>query len=238
MPRQIEFSVNAQIFERCPDYRRAILVVTGVNNTQSSLLGDAIASAAADVKNNMTLEDRRLVAWRDAFAAFGIKVRDFKPSIDALVRRILNDKPLGSISPIVDVGTVISLRHMLPAGAHPLLADSTFVKLTLARGSEAEISDGEHTVEPVLVGEPILLDTDRIATRRWVWRQTNQSRIEASTQDFYLNIDALDTVSDTDLQSAIEEAKILIKEVFSKDCQVIILSVFNPVQVLDSVGSV
>src|SRR5579863_8488713 len=115
MTKQITFSVGAQIFDMFPDYRRAILVVTGVNNTRTSTLGDEVAQITRTVKETVTLEDARIVAWREAFATFGIKARDFRPSVDALVRRVLNDKPLGSISPIVDVGTVVSLRFVLPA---------------------------------------------------------------------------------------------------------------------------
>lgn len=233
MTNQIEFSVDKQIFATLPGYRRAILVVSGVNNKQVSVLGDEIAEIAKNVKDNLSLDDPRITTWRDAFVSFGIKVHDFKPSIDALVRRIHNDKPMGSINPIVDVGTIISLQFVLPAGTHPILHDTTSVRLILAKGKEVEVSDGMHPSEKIPVMEPILLDSDRVATRRWVWRQTNQSRINENTRDFYLNIDALGIIDESTLNNAINYSRDIIRRTFGKDCELLVLTTSNPIQVVE-----
>lgn len=233
MSKQIKFSVDPQIFSRFPEYRRAILVVTGISNQQPSTLGEEIADITKTVKESVTLEDDRLVVWREAFSNFGMKPRDFRPSVDALVRRVLNDKPLGSISPIVDVGTVLSLKFVLPAGAHPILDDTKEVMLKLATGSEVEISDGIHPNEAVPAGEPILLDNQRVATRRWVWRQTSQSRIDEDTTGFFLNIDALGVIDASTLNEIVEQAKATIQRALSKDSKLLILSVSNPTETID-----
>lgn len=227
MSQQIKFSVDERIFEKFPEYRRAILVVTGVSNSQTSTLDDDIAKIAQSVKDDVNLEDPRITAWREAFASFGIKAREFRPSIDALVRRILNDKPLGSISPIVDVGTVVSLRFVLPAGAHPILSDTANVNLTIASGEEIEISDGTHPSEQVPSGEPVLLDNGRVATRRLVWRQTSQSRIDKSTTGFFLNIDALAAIDESTLNDAMSYAAETISKEFGVTSQSIVLSADN-----------
>lgn len=232
MTRQIKFSVDKRIFEKFPGYRRAILVVTGASNIQVSTLNDDISKLAQSVKNDVSLEDPRIAAWREAFASFGIKAHDFKPSIDALVRRILNNKPLGSISSIVDVGTVVSLRFVLPSGAHPILSDTANVDLTIASGEKIEVSDGIHPSQQVPNGEPVLLDNGRVATRRLVWRQTSQSRIDESTQDFFLNIDALEIISEVSLSEAIEFSKNVIDRIFSRGCKLCILSASNTTEVV------
>jgi DNA/RNA-binding domain of Phe-tRNA-synthetase-like protein len=233
MTRQITFSINKQLLEKFPAYRRAILVVTDVDNKQVSTLDSDIMEIAQNIKRDVVLENPRISAWREAFAAVGIKARDFRPSIDALVRRIHNDKPLGSISPIVDVGTVVSLHFVLPAGAHPILSDTTNVDLTIATGEEVEISDGTHPNEQIPAGEPILLDNERVATRRWVWRQTSLSRIDENTRDFYLNIDALATIDDRSLNEAIDYSKEVISRVFNRDCKLCILSADNLTETIE-----
>jgi DNA/RNA-binding domain of Phe-tRNA-synthetase-like protein len=71
-----------------------------------------------------------------------------------------------------------------------------------------------------------------VATRRWVWRQTNQSIIDEDTKDFYLNIDALEIIDEKTLRDAISRAKDIICQTFGKDCKLIILSATNPIQVV------
>jgi DNA/RNA-binding domain of Phe-tRNA-synthetase-like protein len=235
MTQQITFSIDKQIFDSFPEYRRAILVVSGADNKQASALGEAITKVAQTVKDAVSLEDPRIVAWREAFATLGIKVHDFRPSVDALVRRIHNDKPLGSINPIVDLGTVISLEFVLPAGAHPILSDTADVRLGIATGQEVELSDGAHPNESVPAAEPILLDNERVATRRWVWRQTSQSRINGDTHNFYLNIDALGVIDEPTLQAAVARATEIIASVLGKGCQTVTLSAANPEQVVKTI---
>src|SRR5690606_16831845 len=136
-----------------------------------------------DTIKDMDLQDARLVSWREAFAREGMKARDFRPSIDSLARRAIAGKPFGSISPIVDIGTIVSLEFVVPAGAHPILPDTRTVDLTRARGDENDVTlDGKEEIVPQ--GEIILKDTDRPAARRWVWRQTPLSRIDQDTTSF------------------------------------------------------
>lgn len=233
MPKQVTFSIDKKLFDTFPQYRRAVLVTRDVDNTRTSPITDTITIAAKVVKDTVDLEDPRIVAWREAFTALGIKVRDFRPSVDALARRIHNNKPLGSISPLVDVGTVVSLKFVLPAGTHPILADTTTVVLKLATGEETEFSDETHPSEQIPTGEPILLDGSRVATRRWVWRQTSQSRIDRNTRDFYLNIDALEAIDDATLNTAVESSKGLIRQIFGTECRLIILDAANPTQTVE-----
>lgn len=226
--KTINFSVDKAIFDKFPKYRRAIVVVAGADNSVNSDLENDIANLAIIVQNEITTDDPRIVSWREAFSMLGIKARDFRPSIDALVRRIHNNKPLGSINPIVDIGTLVSLKFVLPAGAHPILDDTQSVRLCLAEDNLVELSDGMHAAEEVPLREVILLDNERVATRRWVWRQTSQSRIDNKTTNFFLNIDALEVIDEQELVKAIELSKELIQKLFGCESTVVILSTESP----------
>lgn len=229
MMNQLTFQISDEIFQIVPGYRRAVIVARGVNNSAPvPRLGEEIARLTENIRQAVTNDDPRIMAWREAFKDAGIKPRDFRPSIDALVRRILNDKPLDSISPIVDIGTIISLKYVLPAGAHPLFADSTDISLQQASTEDLVVSeDGAMTTIPK--GEIVLIDKHRVATRRWVWRQTEHSRIDHITTDFYLNIDALDCIDDRTLERAIGDTQTLLTDVFGIESEVTILSRVHPV---------
>ena len=150
----LTFSVDREIFEKHPGFRRAIIVARDILNEGD--LGSLINEQLVAVKA-LSPEDPRLVTWREAFALEGMKVRDFRPSIDALVKRIQADKPFGSINKIVDIGTIVSLKFVLPAGAHPILSDTQTVSMERASGEEIDVSfDGK--TEPVPKGEIVLKD--------------------------------------------------------------------------------
>lgn len=226
---KITFKVDGTIFQKHSDFRRAIIIARDVDN--SGDLSNEISTEVEKIKS-LNPDDERLTAWREAFASEGIKVRDFRPSIDALVKRIQANKPFGSINPIVDVGTVVSLKFVLPAGAHPILSDTQEVSLELANGDEVDITlDGK--TEAVNRGEIVLKDNGRLASRRWVWRQTPLSRIGNGTTDFFLNIDALGAIDDNKLNEAIVFAQDLISRTFGIETKAIILSSQNPEETLD-----
>lgn len=226
---KITFKVDSTIFQKHPDFRRAIITVRGVVN--SGDLGNEIGTEVEQIKS-LSPDDERLTVWREAFASEGMKVRDFRPSIDALVKRIQADKPFGSINPIVDIGTVVSLKFVLPAGAHPILSDTQEVSLEPANGDEVDTTlDGK--TEAVNRGEIVLKDNGRLASRRWVWRQTPLSRIGNGTTDFFLNIDALGAIDDNKLNEAIVFAQDLISSTFGIETKAIILSSQNPEETLE-----
>jgi len=222
----LTFSVDREIFEKHPGFRRAIIVARDILNEGD--LGSLINEQLVAVKA-LSPEDPRLVTWREAFALEGMKVRDFRPSIDALVKRIQADKPFVSINKIVDIGTIVSLKFVLPAGAHPILSDTQTVSMERASGEEIDVSfDGK--TEPVPKGEIVLKDNGRLATRRWVWRQTPLSRIDHKTTSFFLNIDALPVISDEVLNEAIKFSQELIQSVFRVETGVVVLDLHNPTE--------
>jgi len=217
---KLTFSIDKEIFKKHPGFRRAIIIARNAQNK-----GDLTSQIDEQIEAVKTLdpEDARLTAWREAFAIEGIKVRDFRPSIIALVKRIQADKPLGSINTIVDIGTIVSLKFVLPAGAHPILPDTTHVSLERADGNEIDVTlDGK--TETVPKGEIVLKDNGRLATRRWVWRQTPLSRIDNKTTDFFLNIDALSVTDDETLEQAIQFSQALIQTTFGVETAAIILN--------------
>lgn len=217
---KLTFRINEEVFAKHPGFRRAVIVVRNVANKGD--LSDQVQEHISSIKA-LDPQDARLTAWSEAFAVEGMKVRDFRPSIIALVKRIQADKPFGAISTIVDIGTIASLKFVLPAGAHPILADTTDVSLEYATGDEIDVTlDGKTEVVPA--GELVLKDNGRIATRRWVWRQAPISRIDDKTTDFYLMLDALSVISDETLEEAVQFSLDLIKSVLDVETVAFVLN--------------
>ncbi|MGW4094796.1 B3/B4 domain-containing protein [Nocardia sp. NPDC004750] len=151
--------------------------------------------------------------WRSTFKAFGADPGKFRAAGEALVRRALAGNALPAISTVVDIGTVLSLRHLIPCGAHSLDDVKSELLLTRAVGDEIFVPFmNEGAVEHPEAGEVIFVDDKQVATRRWAWRQGAHTIVRPGTENFELNIDCLGSVTDDQLHAAISEAVDLIGE--------------------------
>jgi len=193
------YSISSDIFRKYPGYVRGVVLATGVHNGETpeeliGLLRQAEESVRARLNLETLAEQPAFKSWREAFRAFGAKPADFRPSIEAMARRVLRGDPLPSINTIVDIGNVISLRYLLPAGAHAIDRLTGDISLRLADGSEDFVALGSQdgaAPEHPLPGEVIFAEGSTVLTRRWVWRQGSHTLTLPESQAIEFNIDGL-----------------------------------------------
>lgn len=191
----LTFRIGNDILEKHPGYRWGLLVYDEIDNRgDAAALRPLLRQAEAEVRARNTgpiAEHPAVVSWRAAFKAFGAKPSEHRASIEALLRRVLKPDELPSILPLVDVGNIVSLRHELPVGVHPLRADMSTVALRKARdGDTFDPPDGGPQEVPP-VGEVVLACESRVLTRRWVWRQAAGTQLERDTRRVFVNVDGL-----------------------------------------------
>ena len=196
-----------EIFQRFPGYVRGVVVAHDVANGPSppalvEMLRAAGASVRARVKGDAVAEEPRIKSWREAYRAFGAKPAEFRSSIEAMVRRALKGDPLPSINALVDIGNLISLRHLLPAGAHAIDVLAGDLALRSATGAEQFVAFGATETEHPLPGEIIFAEGDTVLTRRWTWRQANHTLTLTGTRAIEFNIDGLPPVSAVEVEQA------------------------------------
>ena len=97
-----------------------------------------------------------LAPARDLYRAFGIDPTKTRPSSEALLRRVLHDKPLPRISNAVDVCNLLSLRFLLPLGLYD--AAKIDGQVELRRGLPGESYAGIRKDEVHLDCRPALVD--------------------------------------------------------------------------------
>jgi DNA/RNA-binding domain of Phe-tRNA-synthetase-like protein len=135
------------------------------------MLRDVEESVRGRVRIEHVAEHPRIKSWRDAYRAFGAKPSEFRASIEALVRRVLRNDPLPSINALVDIGNLVSLQHLVPAGGHAI--DVLPVISLCATGREVRpIRFDQVSTTP---GEAVFVEGDTVLTRRWTWRQGNHT---------------------------------------------------------------
>lgn len=81
-----------------------------------------------------------ITEWREAWKAFGADPNRYRPSVEALYRRIKKQNYLRTVHTAVDLNTFFSLQYEIPAGIYDLAKVVGDVQLTL--GGEEDGYDG------------------------------------------------------------------------------------------------
>ena len=211
------YIISPDIFRKYPGYVRGIVLANSVHNSASpealvGLLRQAEESLRARLNLETLAEQPAFKSWREAFRAFGAKPADFRPSIEAMARRVLRGDPLPSINALVDIGNVISLRYLLPAGAHAIDRLTGDISLRLADGTENFIALGSEELEHPLPGEVIFAEGSTVLTRRWVWRQGSHTLAQPESTAIEFNIDGLPPTSLESVEQAGKDTAALISQ--------------------------
>ena len=93
---------------------------------------------------------------RELYRRFGIDPTKTRPSSEALLRRVLRDRPLPRISNAVDLCNLLSLSFLLPLGLYD--ADRIEGEVELRPGAPGESFAGIRKTEVHLEGRPALVD--------------------------------------------------------------------------------
>ena len=230
------YSISPDIFRKYPGYVRGVVLATGVHNGESpEALLRLLRQAEESVRARLSLEtlataggQPAFTSWREAFRAFGAKPADFRPSVEAMARRVLRGDQLPSINALVDIGNVISLRYLLPAGSHAIDHLTGDISLGLADGTENFIALGSQELEHPLPGEVIFSEGSIVLTRRWVWRQGSHTLVLPESTTIEFNIDGLPPTSPETVEQAGQDAAGLISQFCGGQLHWEVLTVAHP----------
>jgi DNA/RNA-binding domain of Phe-tRNA-synthetase-like protein len=229
------YSIAPEIFEKFPGYIRGVVIAHQVTNGPSppelvQLMREAEVSVRARVNVEQIAEEPHIKAWREAYRAFGAKPSEFRSSIEAMARRAARGDELPSISALVDLGNIMSLRHMLPAGAHAIDLLKGDIELRFATGDEDFVPFGSEELEHPLPGEVIFVEnsTKTVLTRRWTWRQGNHTLTLPETTAIEFNVDGLPPVTRTEVEAAAAEVAELITRFCGGTSRIDYLTAENP----------
>jgi len=193
----------AEVFELRPDYAVALLEIldlpSGPSDEQSrKQLELGVEHAKVDGGD----QHPHILAWREAFQAFGARPKRTPPSVDALRRRL--DRGLPAINRVVDIYNAVSIEHAIPIGGEDLDQYVGNARLVFASGEENFdiFADGRLVNDPPVPGEVVWRDDVGVTCRRWNWRQCVRTRItEKSTRGYFL-LERLEPLPIAALESA------------------------------------
>lgn len=214
---QLTYTIAQEVFDQFPEYVRGVVFATRVQNGESSPdLVKLLRAAEASVREQLTPETitahPRIAAWREAFRKQGIKTSEYRPSVEAMARRALRGQDLPSINMLVDIGNIISLRHLVPLGGHAINVVTQDLALRRASGKEEFVPFGSDQMEHPAPGEIVFVEGNNVLTRRWIWRQATRTLTLPSTAAIEFNIDGLPPVSRADVGTIAGELMELVRQ--------------------------
>lgn len=231
---EIVYSIDSEVFRLFPDFIRGVLVARDVENRSSP--NDLIALMRQEEDNlreafiGQEIADYPLIHnWREAFRSMGIKPSEFRSSIEAMARRVVNGSQLPSINAMVDIGNIISLRYLIPAGGHALDHVKLPIMLRPAAGDEVFVPFGSDVAEHPESGEIIFAEGNSVLTRRWVWRQSNHTLTELGTSFIEFNLDGLPPADESVIRRAGDDLADLVKRFCGGRTEMFLLARDNPV---------
>lgn len=221
----MKFTVEKEIFEKMPTVCFGVVVAKGIDNVKiypeiNNMLEENIEKVEEYFSGKKVKEDEHIVPYREAFRSIGINPNKFMCSIEALFTRIAKGKGMPKINSIVDIGNAVSLKYMLPMGAHDLDIDASDINVRMSVEGDEFIPFGETEPETLDVGEVVYATGNKVRTRRWTWRQSEYGKIKESSSYIFFPIDGFTDVNKDKVIEAREELSNLLKEIFG--CEVIV----------------
>lgn len=198
----MRFEVDAAIWSAFPGLRIVLAWADGVDNAGdrpelTEELGRSVSTLAASWQHPNPQSHPSIAAWRDASKSAGFSGKKFPSSIEALTRRALSGKGLGSINPLVDFYNRVSLEHLVPAGGWDLDDLSSLdLRLAFATGSETFHAIGAEQSVAVEPGEVSYIAGSEVVTRHFVWRQSELGKLTPKTRRPLLISECLAPIDD------------------------------------------
>jgi DNA/RNA-binding domain of Phe-tRNA-synthetase-like protein len=154
-----------------------------------------------------------LAAWRRVFTGFGVEPTRYRSAAEALLRRLTKHGELPSLSLLVDLGNLVSIRYGLPVAVLDLAGVAGGITVRLADGSEEFMDLGATTFEHPEPGEVVFVDEAGVVhARRWCWRQSAQSATGPATNEILIAAEGLHETAAEDVSAALADLERLLAE--------------------------
>ena len=200
-----ELIVDNTFWSIFPQAKIYTLIVNGINNhipdisdNYQTMLNQAEEEAkqyltAKDFKDNIVIAE-----WREVLTKFK-KKKGARSSIEALLKRVSQDKTFNPINPLVDIYNSVSLEYAVPCGGEDLDQIAGQMHLGVATGNEDFYPLGAEKSDPPRAGEVIYYDQKGAVCRSLNWRDNKRTML---TEDTTYAILIMEAVTDNQKERA------------------------------------
>ena len=211
------FGYDDAVLTRFPTIRAGVIHAAGLVNGPSppALADDFLAeqqAARSRLEERPVAQSPSIAAWRRAFSAFGVKPTQYRNAAEALLRRLARHGDIPSISLLVDLGNLVSIRHALPVAIFDQSSVTGSTMVRFADGSERFVDLGStEAVHPERDEVVFVDDAGVVSARRWCWRQSAGSATGPATVDALVTVEGHHEMARQDVRSALDDVVQLLR---------------------------
>lgn len=202
---------SEDVLKRFSDLRVSIVEVGDVKIEKSSeelelFKKEVIEKIKEKYSLDLLKDDAMFRKYRDFFWKIGIDPTKVRPASEALVRRILQNKPLPKINTGVDSYNLASIEKSIPLAAFD--ADKLYGHMNMRFATVGETFRGIGMKEDkVLKGGEVVVNDDRDIIAIYPYRDADYSKITETTKNIVLMSCGVPGVSEERVLEAGELAK-------------------------------
>ncbi|MGT2833031.1 B3/4 domain-containing protein [Streptococcus halotolerans] len=202
------FIVDSSYWELFPDSKIGVVLIKDYQMKEElageleELLKLSNQKAKSHLQEDQFSQNDVVQTYRKAYQKFKTK-KGARSSIEALLKRVDSDKPVSTISPLVDIYNSASLTYALPVGAEDIDTFQGDLKLTITEGGDEFYLIGDEENRPTLAGELAYIDDAGAVCRCFNWRDGERTMITDNTKNAFLVIELVDATKEDSLKEAL-----------------------------------
>ncbi|MEH7085542.1 phenylalanine--tRNA ligase beta subunit-related protein [Neobacillus drentensis] len=137
----MEIKLSEEIIEQIPNFKVGIIVYKNITVAESpQMIKGRLQlfqeSIYFDLENKNVTELSGIQEWRNIFKKYGKDPNRYRPSVEALYRRVQKQNFLSSIQSAIDINNFFSLQYQVPIGIYDL--DNLNGSISIRLGTEGE----------------------------------------------------------------------------------------------------
>lgn len=206
-------SIDRHLASEYPDLEVVALVIANIKVERTSAELETLKKQiAGEIEDKYDLEalknDQRIRRYRDFFWSLGIDPTKIRPASEALIRRILQGKPIPRINTAVDAYNLASVKHNVAIGSFDL--DRFDGPLLMRRASRDEKFHGIGMERPkILNGDEIVISDDEKLVAIYPYRDSDITKVTLGTKNIFSLMCGVPGISRRILREAAETTKAL-----------------------------
>jgi DNA/RNA-binding domain of Phe-tRNA-synthetase-like protein len=218
------FRYDAAVSAEFPTIRAGLVHAAGLVNGPSPPdlrvdYRDEQRAVAARLGTTSLADLPPIAAWRRVFSRFGAKPTQYRCAAEALLRRLVKQGEIPSISTLVDIGNLVSIRYAMPVAVLDLAGVAGVTTVQFATGREIFADLGSSASVHPDPGEVIFVDAvGQVSARRWCWRQSAASATSDATTEALVVVEGHHDGAVTDVKAAVDDL-ITLLERHQPDCE-------------------
>lgn len=207
---------RVSLFEKYPGVHIGVLVGRGLRNPLmdahvEEAKREAVKTLRDKIGDGPASRHPHIASWRETYRSFGTKAGDYRPSAEALARRVLKEGTLPRINAAVDAYNAVSVRHLVPMGGFDLDRVTGDIALRYSDGGEAFTPLGPAAQEETYRGEVVYADNARVLTRRWNYRDCEETKITVDTVNVAMFVDGSPAIPRDVVENALKDLEEILR---------------------------